>query len=75
MVKFLPLRKSCISPINSLKYLFICYIQVSKRLGIGRKESDKLIESMCSRFGMIKKKERNKKNPRISSLGTGEMQF
>ncbi|XP_034229675.1 U3 small nucleolar RNA-associated protein 14-like, partial [Prunus dulcis] len=71
----LPIEHQIQELINAAGSEGIIMSNVSKRLGIGRKESDKLIESMCSRFGMIKKKERNKKNPRISSLGTGEMQF
>ncbi|KAH0978260.1 hypothetical protein GBA52_027979 [Prunus armeniaca] len=57
----LPIEHQIQELINAAGSEGIIMSNVSKRLGIGRKESDKLIESMCSRFGMIKKKERNKK--------------
>ncbi|BFG43392.1 hypothetical protein CerSpe_296660 [Prunus speciosa] len=57
----LPIEHQIQELINGAGSEGIIMSNVSKRLGIGRKESDKLIESMCSRFGMIKKKEKNKK--------------
>ncbi|KAI5311119.1 hypothetical protein L3X38_045586 [Prunus dulcis] len=67
----LPIEHQIQELINAAGSEGIIMSNVSKRLGIGRKESDKLIESMCSRFGMIKKKERNKKiqEYRVWALG------
>ncbi|KAM1449570.1 hypothetical protein PS2_008210 [Malus domestica] len=57
----LPIEHQIQELINAAGSEGIIMSNISKRLGIGRKESDKWIESMCSRFGMIKRKERNKK--------------
>ncbi|CAN6558700.1 unnamed protein product [Malus baccata var. baccata] len=71
----LPIEHQIQELINAAGSEGIIMSNISKRLGIGRKESDKWIESMCSRFGMIKKKERNKKVNEYRVWARGKFNF
>ncbi|XP_048443005.1 uncharacterized protein LOC125478653 isoform X2 [Pyrus x bretschneideri] len=71
----LPIEHQIQELINATGSEGIIMSNISKRLGIGRKESDKWIESMCSRFGMIKKKQRNKKVNEYRVWARGKCNF